>query len=240
MKVHNDSNFLIYFGDDSESVKLSKEDLHNNLKEVLLGIQQKINAKGSVFLKQVHGTNGIVVSKESKLKYPLDIPDEHGDIIITDRDEVGIGILTADCLPVVFYDRSKHVLAVAHAGWKGSVAGVSKRTLQMMHDRFKSDPADIEVHFGPAARSCCYEVQRDFLKHLSRTDIDHEHCLMHRKGKLFLDLSKFNKHQLVNLGVKEQNIQLKHHECTICNINYCSYRRDKEDANRQVTLAMLK
>ena len=155
--VYDDQNFLIYFGDDDKSIRLSNSSsLQQKLEKPLPYLQKELNTKSIVFLKQVHSTNGIVISKEYKLRYPLDVPSMHGDIILTNLEDVGIGVLTADCLPVIFYDNVRHAIAIAHAGWKGTVAKVSQRAIKMMQERFKSDPKDIEVHFGPSAKTCCY------------------------------------------------------------------------------------
>ncbi len=238
MSILKKDAFSIYFGDKSKSVQLVGDDLKTNIEMVYPDLKEVIDLEHVVFSQQAHGTNGIVISEEYKLQCPIDVPSVQGDIIITDRSKIGIGILTADCLPVIFYDSKKHVLAVAHAGWKGSIAGVSKRAIKMMQDRFKSDPKDIEVYFGPCAKSCCYEVKHDFLEHLEH--MNHSHFIEDRKNKLYFDNISLNKQQLLELGIDEANINTEYNHCTMCNEQYCSYRKSDKTPDRQVTIAILK
>lgn len=237
MLLHKDSKFAICFGDDESSIKFSGK--KNDLLSVIPHLQKHINPQSVIFLKQVHGTDGIIVSKEYKLQSPIDVPCSKGDILLTDRAMVGIGVLTADCLPVVLYDRVNHALGVLHAGWKGSLLGVATRAVNMMKERFHSKPKELEAHFGPSAKSCCYEVQDDFLSRLKKSNVS-ERCLITKEDKIFFDNAALNKMQLVDIGIKEKNIKVDQHKCTICNQNFCSYRRDKEKASRQFTVAMLK
>jgi len=238
--LYDKSNYLIFFGDNKHNVKTSEYPLEARLEVVIPKVQKQLNTKSMVFLRQTHETNGVIISKDYKLKYPIDIPTVSGDILVTDLEDVGIGVLTADCLPIVFYDNQRHVIAIAHAGWKGTVAGVAKKTLSMMQERFDCNLDNIEVHLGPAAKPCCYEVKADFLNSLQAEKINQSLCVISKEGRHFFDLSALNKMQLVEKGINQNNISEVYNNCTICNSNYCSYRREQNAANRQMTIAMLR
>ena len=105
-----------------------------------------------VFAHQVHGTDVLVVDR-----VPVE-PDPAGhDAIVTAVPGVAVGVLVADCLPVLLADRDAHVVATAHAGRRGLAAGVLSRTLAAMVG-LGADADRVEVAIGPAAGGCCYEV----------------------------------------------------------------------------------
>ena len=78
-----------------------------------------------------------------------------------------IGVLTADCLPIIFYDTKNHVAACIHAGWRSAIAEIVTKVVQMMFEKFKFAPEDLQIYFGPCAKTCCYQVQPDFLQNLT-------------------------------------------------------------------------
>ena len=154
--------------------------------ETLLGLIEKLSCSNIVINNQVHGASGITIEK--KPKQPVTLRADDGDYLITAQPGVAIGVMTADCLPVVFYAPDKHVIAVAHAGWRGSVAGISTVVIDQLVATFSIDTAQLKVWFGPAGKNCCYEVQADFASPWPE--------LMHkRNGKYFFDnihLSELN------------------------------------------------
>ena len=101
-------------------------------------------------VKQVHGTDALIVDR------PLTGSDrfEGGwDALITDQPGVTVAVRTADCVPVLVYDRRRKVAAAIHAGWRGALAGILPKTIQLMVARFSADKADVRVSIGPSAGS---------------------------------------------------------------------------------------
>src|SRR5438477_544569 len=82
--------------------------------------------------------------------------------IIINVKNLGIGILTADCLPIIFYDPYNNIISIAHAGWRGTMQNIAIKVIETMRNSFKSKPENIEVFFGPSAKDCCYEVGENF------------------------------------------------------------------------------
>src|SRR3990167_757228 len=79
-------------------------------------------------LRQIHGVVGTAV-KADDLTRALSLFEKEGDYLITDQPNIALGVLTADCLPVVIYDQVRNVVGIAHAGWRGTVGGVVRAML---------------------------------------------------------------------------------------------------------------
>ena len=69
----------------------------------------------------------------------------------------------ADCVPLYFLDPAKKVIALSHSGWRGTVGKIGKKTVELMHVKFGSDPADILAAVGPSVCQDCYEVSADVI-----------------------------------------------------------------------------
>lgn len=149
----------------------------------------------AVCMEQVHeGNVGIVGDSEIPLI-------QNTDGLITNERRFAICVLTADCLPLLFYDSKKHVIGVAHGGRKGLTKGIIKNMLRKFKTDFKSNPKDILVGIGPGIEKKCYEVEGEFL-----------------------DIRKIANDQLLNEGILAENIENVNH-CTRCRIDeFYSYR----------------
>lgn len=241
MLLYNSKNFTIYFGDKQDDIHpafylnldtTDSEILHDHR---FASAREALDLDRLLFLHQVHGTDGLIIFDSNQIKpYKTD-----GDYLITRLCRTGIGIMTADCLPIVFYDPIKNVIAVAHAGWRGSVQEIGVVTLQNMHKNFGTIAKDVQVFFGPSAKQCCYAVDELFGNNLA----GHEYgakTLQTRDQKLYFDLPLFNKLQLEKAGILPENINLDYNVCTLCDNRFFSYRKQGAQAGRQMTVACLK
>lgn len=199
-------------------------------------IRKKLHAEKVFFLKQVHGTDSVLVTKKMCEQSPvLNLFESTGDILLTQQSGCAIGVVTADCLPVILYDRRSHALGVVHAGWRGTVARALPMAIGQMKKAFGTRAKDLSVLFGPCAGVCCYEVGPEFI------DLVPESVLERRDAKLFFDKSKLNTLQLVAAGVLSKNITIKEFSsCTMCDRSYHSHRREGKGAGRQATVVVLK
>jgi len=190
-----------------------------------------------LFLHQTHSVEGFQITPENAVHFQ---PFKHdGDFLITDLHHVGLGVVTADCLPIVFYDTRHQAVGIAHAGWRGSVQSVGIKTLEAMQRAYKTQLAEVQVYFGPSAQVCCYRVGDDFATSLESFSYA-DRTLQQRDNGLFFDLPLFNRLQLEAYGVKREGIALQYNICTICDENFCSYRRDGMQSKRQMTVVSLK
>ena len=157
---------------------------------------------------------------------------EEADGLLTSDTDLPLGIRTADCLPIFFYDIKKKGVGLAHAGWKGSVKRIAVGMISLMQSRLDSKPQDIQIAFGPCIRPCCYEVTQEFSAYFPEG-------VTQRNGSYYLDLAKVNKLELLRLGIQEKNI-FDCLACTCCDKKYFSYRRDGIHTGRMLSLIMLR
>lgn len=196
---------------------------------------QLLGIKRLAVLRQIHSAVGFVINNEDDLDAPY---AKEGDYLITNVPGVGLAVATADCLPIIAYDPKHEVVGVAHAGWRGSCAGVAMKMVGDMFKHFGSQPADLKIYFCPSACICCYEVDENFIKTVSALPHGKD-CLIEDEGHTFFDLPLFNKKLLEACGVAAENISQQFNTCTICDEALCSYRRDAEASTRQMTIAAL-
>lgn len=133
-----------------------------------------------------------------------DWPDDNrppADSVVTNRPGVLLGILTADCAPVLFADPQAGVIAAAHAGWKGALAGVTDRTVEAM-ERLGADRARIGAAVGPCIAQRNYEVDHAFAERFLAEEPDNERFFAEGSaGKPHFDLEGYLLARLARAGV---------------------------------------
>ncbi len=178
----------------------------------------------TVSLKQVHGDECIVITNKDKLK-----KEYKGDAVLTGRNDIFISIQVADCVPIFLLEEKSKVIGLIHAGWKGTLLGVARRTMETAREQLGCQPGDFTVCFGPSIRSCCYRVSDDVAILFGGKNVR----FLAKKGA-FLDLVGINRKQLLECGVKD-NRMFTVGSCTCCEGKlFYSYRRDKENAGRMI------
>jgi YfiH family protein len=180
------------------------------------------------WVKQVHGAGVVVVDDDFMNNGSL----MEADALVTDHKDVLIAVRTADCLPVFLWDPAHQAMGIVHAGWKSSQMEIVRRTYEVMAATYQSDYEDLLIAFGPSIRSCCYQVGDEFKKYFP----DAVTCT---EGKVYMDLIKANRDQLIALGVGRNQL-LDSRVCTVCDPGYFSYRRDGDKAGRMVSGFLLK
>jgi len=238
MLLHKDAHLLIYFGDVANSFE-GDFLAHSSSRQVrdvssrLRLLQEFLEVDQLFFLRQTHSDQGITVSGE------LFVEPQEGDFLVTDRKNSGLGVYTADCLPVVLYDSLNNTVGICHAGWIGSVTGVTLRALERMVKEYGTVLDKVQVFFGPSAQVCCYEVQESFLLNLEPFSFKKQ-VIREREGKLYFDLPLFNKLLLEKEGVNPESFITAYTLCTICTESYCSSRRSGGRKERQVSIVALR
>lgn len=185
--------------------------------------------------KQIHGTNVIIIDKQNN----KEIQCEEADGLITNIPGIALCTYHADCVPIYFYDKVKNVIGIAHAGWKGSLNNIVEVVIKKMVNHYGSNVGNIIAAIGPSIGVCCYEIGKD-VELLFKDKYSNQEIISKRDGKLFLDLWHVNRINLLNAGVKEENIYLSNF-CTGCNLDTLySYRKEKGTKNRMITAIKLK
>lgn len=168
---------------------------------------------------QDHNTNVRFVTKEN---CGIGIYREHDmpsvDALITNEPNVTLITHYADCTPLFFADPEKKVIALAHAGWRGTVAKIGEITVEAMQEKYGCDPTDIIAVVGPAIGQCCYEVDTPVYEQFaSLTELKPAYftkSLGH--GKYLVDLKETNRRMLLEAGLLSINITISD-VCTRCN-----------------------
>jgi len=117
------------------------------------------------------------------------------DGLVTDRRGVTLFATYADCYPIVLWDPVKRSAGLAHAGWRGTVAGVAKAAVKAMHDEYGSAPENIRAGIGPGICGRCYEVGSDVASQFDARFVTPS------GGRFVLDLAAANRAQLEEAGV---------------------------------------
>ncbi len=196
-----------------------EEDVRENYR--LLGECLEIDMNQAVLSHQVHKTDIHIVTEEDcgrglgKDKAPL----FEIDGLMTDR--IGIPLVTffADCVPLIFYDPVKRVIASSHSGWKGTVHKIGEKTVAMMEEKMGCRREDILAVIGPSICQDCYEVSADvalqFENVFSREQYE-KMMIEKENGKYQLDLWKANEWILLDAGIKREHLSVTD-LCTCCN-----------------------
>ncbi|MFQ5479676.1 MAG: peptidoglycan editing factor PgeF [Thermodesulfobacteriota bacterium] len=188
---------------------------------------------GVATAEQVHGRHVVVM--DEAVYGAAERP--RGDAIITAVPELPIGILTADCVPVLLHDPGSGAIAAVHAGWRGFVAGVLRETLLVFFRDFGARPANMLGAIGPYIGPCCYEVSEDLVESFRAAGLKAAPYFTRDKGGIHLDLGRAVHDALTESGLPAGNVSLPG-PCTSCGASdFYSYRRDKV-TGRQLSFIM--
>ena len=199
-------NICNYTGDDNFHIKECKSELCNLF---------EIESDSLIMPRQTHGTNVLIIDsafvnadKEKRTKLLQD-----KDAIISPLENIIIGINTADCVPLLFYEPYSGIIGAAHAGWKGTVNKIASETLSAILS-LGGSIEKIQVIIGPSICHKCFEVGNEVAEKFCDAgfpvnSISH---ISTDTGKLHIDLWRANEWLLAKDGIPHDNI----HICGIC------------------------
>ncbi len=187
-------------------------------------ITLKMGMKPFVFLNQVHGDSVKVLKHDDNdmdQTFEPGIETYTADAIISDIKNVFLVIQVADCQAVMLYDPEKKVVANVHSGWRGSIANITGKTIDKMVEIFGCLPDNMLAGISPSLGPCCAEF-RDY-----KTLIP-EHLWKYKQtDRDYFDFWKMTEDQLMEKGLKKDNIE-NMRICTVCNNDvFFSYRKEK-------------
>nr|WP_086425550.1 peptidoglycan editing factor PgeF [Nitrospira cf. moscoviensis SBR1015] len=188
------------------------------------GIQGAAPSAWTLSVKQVHGTDALVVDRALS---SADRFTGGWDALVTDQPGVMVAVRSADCVPILVHDPVQRVVAAIHAGWRGAVEAIVPKTLALLEARFGSNPNQVRLSIGPSAGVCCYEVDEPVLERLRQGGASWEKVVrLGSKGKANLDLKGLIRSQALAYGASPQAITTVN-LCTICHEDlFFSYRRE--------------
>lgn len=190
-------------------------DIKQNVDRARIELAQKLNYDNNSlkYMDQVHGNDVKIVNEQQNL-YTC-------DALITDKKETPLMVMVADCIPILFFDGEKGVIAAAHAGRNGVYLNIAANVIKKMKKDFNCHVENINIVLGPSIQKCCYEVSQEL------ADIAVKNFGKEFESNRFIDLQGIVKKQLIEAGIDENNIEISN-ICTKCGSgDYFSYRADK-------------
>ena len=183
-------------------------------------------------LHQVHSAEALIADAWADDRRP------HADAIVTDRPGMVIGILTADCVPVLLADRSAGVVGAAHAGWKGAISGVTDAAIARMEE-LGADRGRIVAAIGPCIARASYEVDEGFFRRFAEADPENERFFFDgRPGHYQFDIEGYVAARLAGAGVAQ--VELLGMDTYANEADFFSFRRSthraEADYGRQFSL----
>lgn len=175
--------------------------------------------------RQVHGVRVLTADPDGQR------PEADG--LVTTVANTSVGIVTADCVPILMVAPRRRVVAAVHAGWRGAAAGIVGTALAHLREQFDVEPRAVEVALGPAIGPCCYEVGPEVREAFRATSgATTTAAWQRRHDRDVLDLRRAVRALLEANGVERVTVI---GPCTRCSPDFCSYRRDGAGAGRQVS-----
>lgn len=207
----------------------------------ILSEKLSLNLHDVVKTYQTHTSNIRYVTDDDKGKI-YDKTPGYTDVdgLITDKKNIALSTLHADCTPIFFYDPIKKIIGMAHAGWKGTIKNIAGNMVQKFVENFYSNPQDILAVIGPSLGQCCFEVDKDVAEIILSIDMNYLQFMEARGMKYNFDLWEINKYILVNEGLKQENIEISE-LCTKCNNDlFFSHRGQKGKRGLMSGIIMMK
>jgi polyphenol oxidase len=225
---------------DSLNFSMSQGDTQDNVSHNLSVFCSSvgIDPNSVITCRQVHSDEIVVVEAA-----PDSAPS--ADAIVSLRPGFFPAIKTADCVPVLILDPVNRISAAVHAGWRGTVLGITGKVVRFMMQEYATDPEALIASLGPAIGPCCYEVDDAVLVPF-RKSVPNADKFIHTEeipyggtssGKSCrLDLEAANHAALMAQGVAAENIHPVG-QCTCCNSSlFFSYRRDGTRSGRHIAV----
>jgi len=182
--------------DNTESVKANR---------FILATFLEVASENLYFPQQIHSDQIVELTTKTS-------PNElYGvDALITQTPGIAIGVMSADCVPVLIVDPVKRVIAAIHAGWKGTVLGIVKKTVLKMQNELGCNPHDMIAGIGPSISAANYEVGVDVIQAVRSTFPIADKLLLPAKSndKAYFDLWRANHYWLTMAGIPNAQIEI--------------------------------
>ena len=186
-------NITYYTDDDAQHIATCRQMLCD-----VLGISNE----RLILPRQVHHTEIAEVTEEN-----LSDKFDGIDALMTTLPQTCIGVSTADCVPILIYDKRVRAIAAAHAGWRGTVARIGRKTIEAMAERYDSKASDLKVVIGPSIGPDAFEVGDEVYQAFSEASFDMDKIAFKRE-KWHIDLWQANAIDLELAGVPHENIEI--------------------------------
>jgi len=196
-------------------------------------------------------SNKIIKSAQKHTDVVKDIEEytdekfEFVDGFITNKKNIPLVTKYADCTPIILYDKIKNVIGNVHSGWRGTLQRISAKAVKLMIEKYNCNPAEIIVRRGPCIKQCHFQVEEDFIENFKQEFGNVEKYyktgeIIEGKQKYYFDTTSLIIDYLTEIGINRENI-FDSNICSVCNVaKMSSYRAEKEKADRNMNIVMLK
>ena len=195
-------------------------DKRKNISKNLEYVSKKmyVKKKRLILMHQTH-SNKVVEINEKNLNKNI-----NSDAMITKYKKIALGVLTADCVPILVYDKRNKIIGCIHAGWRGALSGIIKKTIIKI--KRKNSRYDIFASVGPCISIKSYEVDLNFYKKfLAKAKKNKKYFKFKNKNKKIFNLREYVNDKLVELNVKVDHINRDTYREKK---NFFSYRRSSK------------
>ncbi|ACL69676.1 peptidoglycan editing factor PgeF [Halothermothrix orenii] len=226
-------NLGFHSGDDHQNVVENRKIISSSI---------KIDYHNFVAGEQVHGNKVYIVAEEDKGKGALDYNTSISgvDALITDRPGLPLISFYADCVPLYFLAPSRRVIALAHAGWKGTLLKIGQKTIEKMNQYFDINIKNCLAAIGPSISPDVYEVDDRVVGRFKEKFTEWRDIVVDKgKGYYLLNLWEANRIVLNKAGIPSKNIITSGY-CTYKYDNFFySYRRDGAKTGRMASIIVI-
>ena len=215
---------------------IGSKDNKKNIKRNLNYVKKKLNSRNKdiSLLLQIHSSKIFFIKKPLKHKII-------GDALITNIKNLPIGILTADCAPILILDEKKKIIAAVHAGWRGAYKNIVIKVLNKLIN-LGSNKKDIIAVIGPSIGQKNYQVGKEFKEKFLNKSMKNLTFFKSKQKKIYFDLGKFIYFQLISFGIKKIDVIRK--DTFEKKNNFFSARRslkrNEPDYGRNISVIMLR
>ncbi len=186
-------------------------------------------------VRQVHKSKVIIVNSEED-------EIQEGDGLISGGKNILLGILTADCFPLLLAEKNGNAVAALHCGWRSTAGGIIENSIRLFRNKFAVSSCELLAVIGPGIRQCCFEVADELITGFKDKGFNISKYLKpsNQPERYMFDLAGQIKEQLLEAGLKAEHID-DVAKCTCCDsANFFSYRRDGEKAGRLMSVIGIK
>lgn len=225
-------NMALHVGDDQVNVLANREKVMHIL---------PAEPGRMVCCEQIHGAEVVAVTDQDAGRgarsYQDSFPGTDG--LTTNCPGLVLTTFYADCIPVFLFDPVHMAIGLAHSGWKGTMATIARRTMQMMKESYGSDPGDTLAFIGPGISKCCFEIKQDLADKVARAFPDYHDIISLSPEKTTWDLKETIRKNLIDAGIPYEQITVSN-LCTSCNTeDFFSYRKENGQTGRMAAMIVL-
>ena len=229
--LHN--SMALHTTKDEEAIILNRKALMKEL---------NFELENCVFANQTHSSNIYKVQKQDigAGAFHASSAIKNCDALYTREKNILLGVFSADCVPILLYDKEQQMIAAIHAGWIGTTSRIVSKMIDTFLYEEDSNPSELYAYIGPAIEFLNYEVGDDVVDAIETLPLDSKRFIIPKdNGKFLVDLKGINYQLLLDAKIPDTHIFMHHGDTYEDEENYFSYRKRKEDG-RNMTFILQK